>query len=130
MLIPCPRLQGYRPLPDVLINMPAMPAVQCCQIVAKRIYYFTDPLNDSSRKSLSCGYFCLARATGLEPATTGSTVGAFTVDQRRTFVLQSDVCPDCSSSKHDVDSLPLLIRAQMPVAANHFLSLVPHPFVD
>jgi hypothetical protein len=28
---------------------------------------------DSSRKSFSCGYFCLARATGLEPATTGST---------------------------------------------------------
>ena len=29
--------------------------------------------NSSSRKSFACGYF-LARATGLEPATTGSTV--------------------------------------------------------
>ncbi len=32
------------------------------------------PENDSSRKSFTCGYFSLARATGLEPATTGSTV--------------------------------------------------------
>jgi hypothetical protein len=31
-------------------------------------------VNGSSRKSLTCGDFCLARATGLEPATTGSTV--------------------------------------------------------
>src|SRR5690348_8578421 len=35
------------------------------------------PEKSSSRKSLTCGYFCLARATGLEPATTGSTVRHF-----------------------------------------------------
>ncbi len=34
----------------------------------------TESENDSSRKPVVCGYFCSARATGLEPATTGSTV--------------------------------------------------------
>jgi hypothetical protein len=42
-------------------------------IFPEQSIHFTDPENDSSRKSLSCGYFRLARATGLEPATTGST---------------------------------------------------------
>src|SRR5262245_56167154 len=34
--------------------------------------------NNGSRKCLPCGYFCSARATGLEPATTGSTGGTDT----------------------------------------------------
>ena len=55
-------------------NTTAMPALLCCQFVANSFRDFSDPLNDSSRKSFACGYFCSARATGLEPATTGSTV--------------------------------------------------------
>src|SRR6266852_1754914 len=34
----------------------------------------SQPENTESRKSLTCGSLRLARATGLEPATTGSTV--------------------------------------------------------
>ena len=43
-------------------------------VVPKSDLFRTHPGNDSSRKSLSCGYFGLTRTTGLEPATTGSTV--------------------------------------------------------
>jgi hypothetical protein len=49
--------------------------LRCYQIATKVDFHPKRSVNDSSRKSLSCGYFCLARATGLEPATTGSTAG-------------------------------------------------------
>jgi hypothetical protein len=34
------------------------------------------------------------------------------------------------SSKHLVNRVPLLIRKQMPVTANHLLSLMTHPLVN
>ena len=60
--------------PNVPNNTTAMPPVQRYQIVTKPHCLLNNSTNDSSRKFFACGYFCLARATGLEPATTGSTV--------------------------------------------------------
>ena len=56
------------------VNITATPPAFCPQIAPKPNYLLRKSENDSSRKSLTCGYSCLARATGLEPATTGSTV--------------------------------------------------------
>ena len=56
------------------VNATSTPATGCYQLATKTGIAQRVSQNDSSRKSLACGYFCLARATGLEPATTGSTV--------------------------------------------------------
>ena len=55
-------------------NVATMSHLCCYQTATISKYSLPLSENYSSRKYLACGYFCLARATGLEPATTGSTV--------------------------------------------------------
>jgi hypothetical protein len=55
-------------------NVNAIPLFACYQIDTKSLIRLDVSQNESSRKSFTCGYFRLAMATGLEPATTGSTV--------------------------------------------------------
>ena len=60
--------------PNAPSTTTATPPMRCYQIATKTEFHASWSENYSSRKSLSCGYFYSARATGLEPATTGSTV--------------------------------------------------------
>ena len=48
------------------INTTRLLLPNCYQRAFRRAY----PENDRNRKLMACGYLCLARATGLEPATT------------------------------------------------------------
>src|SRR5262249_58763656 len=72
-LCPCQRAADQLS-PNVPSNATAMSLLPRPQIGPKPIPHSKRLRNDSGRKSLTCGHFCLARATGLEPATTGSTV--------------------------------------------------------
>ena len=59
---------------DSSINVIAMRPVGFPQNVPKSSLRASFPRNSKSRKSLTYGSLRQARATGLEPATTGSTV--------------------------------------------------------
>ncbi len=56
-----------------IVNCAAPPTACWCQRIANPFRHFNGPKNDGSRKPIVWGYFSLARATGLVPATTGST---------------------------------------------------------
>jgi hypothetical protein len=56
------------------LNITATPPVHCPQNVPKTFCGYLSPRNSKSCKPLSYGSLHLARATGLEPETTGSTV--------------------------------------------------------
>ena len=65
----------------------------CYQIVTKPLFSLGRSVKNSIRKSLTCGYFCLARATGLEPATTGSTVRWAEGTRGRTIAWENGTFP-------------------------------------
>src|SRR5262245_26096697 len=79
--------------------------------------------NRSSRKSLTRGYFCLARATGLEPATTGSTVRysnqlSYAPKYLYIFSLRLDVLPSISRftpSSTPITMLPRVAGTWQPL---------------
>src|SRR5262249_29298311 len=76
---------------------------QCCyQIATKCWKYPRQAENSESRKSLTCGSLLLARATGLEPATTGSTVRWAEETRGRTIPWKngSFPCPGPGCGKH------------------------------